>query len=61
MTSILVIIGRIYRYQFKRNYIKNKDIFRIYIKFWTFWKKIEPHNLNICEIIDSERRGYRNA
>ena len=61
MTSILVIIGRIYRYQFKRNYIKNKDIFRIYIKFWTFWKKIEAHNLNISEIIDSERRGYRNA
>ena len=45
-TSILVAIGRIYRYQFKCN-LKPKTfsrifnyIFGIYIKFQTFWKKM---------------------
>ena len=35
-------------------------IFGIYIKFWTFWKKNESHNLRVSEIIDSERCGYFN-
>ena len=47
MTSILFKIVRIYGNQFKYNYLKNKKsfwIFRsiseIYIKFWTFLKKV---------------------
>ena len=36
-------------------------IFRIYIKFWTFWNRNEPHSLSISEVIDSERRAYLNA
>ena len=39
-TSILAVIGKIYRYQLKCNYLKNRNyIFRVYIKFWTFWEK----------------------
>ena len=45
-TSILVVIGRIYRYQFKWSYLKKQKhfvifycIFGIYIKFWRFWEK----------------------
>ena len=30
-------------------------IFGIYIKFWTFWKKNEPHSLSISEVIDSKK------
>ena len=52
MTSILVIIGRIYHYRFKCNYLKNQRHFaafllhfRMYIKLWTFWKKSEPQSL----------------
>ena len=37
------------------------SIFRIYIKFWIFWKKIVPHGLSISEIIQSKKRGYLNA
>ena len=46
-TSILVVIERIYHYQFKSNYLKNHKffaaffcIFRICIKFPMFWKKM---------------------
>ena len=46
-TSILVVIERIYGYQFKLNYLKNQKIFaaffcsfRVYIKFPMFWKKM---------------------
>ena len=46
-TSILVVIERIYRYQFKSNYLKKINflryfylIFRIDIKFWMFWRKM---------------------
>ena len=66
-SSILVVIGRIYRYQFKCNSLKRKInsnfkfycSFRICIKFWTFWKKKknEPHSLSISEVIDSEKRA----
>ena len=45
-TSILVVIERIYRYQFKSNCLKNHKVFaeffcsfRIYIKFPMFWKR----------------------
>ena len=31
------------------------------MKFWPFWKKIDPHNLSISEIIYFEKRGYLNA
>ena len=30
-TSILVIMGRIYRYQFKSNYLKNRRVFAIFV------------------------------
>ena len=67
--SILVVIERIYRYQFKCNYLKIQKhfddfyyIFGIYIKFWTFFfQKNEPHSLNISEVIASERCASLNA
>ena len=56
MTSILIVIGRIYRYQFKCKYLKNQTHFalillQVYMKFWTFWKKTkqkknEPHSFS---------------
>ena len=37
-------------------------ILKIFIKFWIFWKKkIDPHSLNIYEIIHSEKGNYLNA
>ena len=36
------------------------SICRIYIKFLTFSKTLEPHSLSIFEIIHSEKRGYFN-
>ena len=63
--SILVVIGRIYRYQFKCVCRKNQRvfvffywIFGIYVKFRTFWKRKSAHSLSISEVIDSERRAY---
>ena len=45
-TSILVLIERTYGYQFKSNYLKNRNFlaacfwsFKIYVKFAMFWKK----------------------
>ena len=45
-TGILVVIRRIYLYQFKCKYLKKQKlllqiycIFKIYIKFWTAWNK----------------------
>ena len=32
-------------------------IFEIWSKFWTFWKKSDPHSLFISEITDCERGG----
>ena len=67
-TSILVIIGWIYHYQLKCNYLKNQKYFAIfyctfgiYIKFWTFSKKNQPPSLSIFEVTDFERRAYLNA
>ena len=53
MTSIFVIIERIYRYQFKCNdlhYILN-----------ILKEKNESHSSRISEIIDSQGCGYLNA
>ena len=33
------------------------SIFQMYIKFWTFPQKDEPHTLRISEFTDSEMRG----
>ena len=32
-------------------------IFRICLKFWTFWKKDDAHSLCISEITDHEKRA----
>ena len=37
------------------------NIFRVYMKIWTFWKNIEPHSFSISEVIYSEKRGYLNT
>ena len=36
------------------------SIFMTYIKFWTFWKKLEHPRVRIFEIIDCEISGYLN-
>ena len=64
MTSIVFKIVRIYSNQFKCKYLKNNKSFlifssisEIYIKFWIFLKKGDPHSLCISEITDCKRRG----
>ena len=37
------------------------SIFRIYIKFLTFLKKLEHHSFSTFEIIHCEKRGYLNG
>ena len=61
-TSILVVIERIYHYQFKCNYLKTHQFFAdffclfwIYIKFPMFWKNNEPHRSSISELTVSKR------
>ena len=44
-TSILILIGRIYHYQFKCSYLKN----------------LELSSLSISKVIDSKRHAYLNA
>ena len=68
MTSVLVIMGRIYRYQFKYNNLKKQAFWCFFIAFSEstlnfehFDKHFEPHSLSISEIIDFEKRDYRNA
>ena len=58
-TSILVVIERIYRYQFKSICLRNHKLFPIlfirfwiYIKFSMLWKKNETHGSSIWEVID---------
>ena len=66
MTSIPAAICRIYRNNFKRLYLRNKNTFsRFFIPFlkcaWYlehFPKKDEYPSLIISEIIDAKRRGY---
>ena len=66
--SILLVIGWIYLYQFKCNYLKNQKYFAAIL--WGFWnlnlilnsfKINEPYSLSISEISASKRRGYLNA
>ena len=67
--SILVVIDRIYRYQFKSNYLKNHKIFAAICLHLCYLdensnvvrKKFDPHRSNISEIIDSERCAYLNT
>ena len=66
-TNILVVIGRIYRYRYKCNYLKPKRVCSIFLAFlesklnFEHFKENEPHSFSVSEIIDSERRGYSNA
>ena len=64
MTSILFLVETIqcknsvpFISKTKKFYSIVLCIFQIYVKFWTFSKKDDPHNLRISEITDSERRG----
>ena len=69
MTSIPAAIYRIYRNNFKLNYLKKQRTFSsFFIAFlkcaWNlkhFQKKDEYPSLIISEIIDAERRGYLNV
>ena len=67
-TSILVVIGIIYLYQFKFNFVKNRKTyccsFRLILESTLNFKhfgKNELHSLSISDIIESERRGYLTA
>ena len=67
-TSNLVLIGTIYRYRIKPNYLKNRKllaaffkIFKIRIKFPMFCNKNETHTSSISEVIDFERSACLNA
>ena len=66
-TSILVVIERICRYQFKSIYLRNhQPIALLPLIFWNVHevsnvlKKIEAHRSSISEVIDSERGAYLN-
>ena len=68
MTSIPAAICRIYRNNFKRDYLIKKDFCRFFIAFmkcaWfleNFPKKDEHPSLTISEIIDAEKRCYLNV
>ena len=62
-TSILVLIERIYRYQIKPNYLKNRKFLAAFffafleseLNFQCLEKKNEPHTSSVSEVIDSER------
>ena len=68
-TSILVLIERIYIYQIKPNYLKNRKLFAAFffavleseLNFQCFEKKNEPHSSSISEFIDSERCASLSA
>ena len=62
MTGILFLVETIWCNQFRCCYLKNRNIFliswcifQIFIKFWKFSNKENPHSLCISEITDSER------
>ena len=68
MRSILAIEGRISCNQFKYYYLTHQKLFSQFhrtsemcMKIWRFWGKNEAYNVSICEIIDSEKRGYLNV
>ena len=59
MTSIFVMIKRIYRYQIKSNYLRNDFAFviaflELTLNFDYFERKKEPRSLIISEVIDSK-------
>ena len=67
-TSILVVLERIYGYQFNSNHLKiDKSLVVFRINAWNwyeidmFWKENKPHTESISEIIDSEISAYLNA
>ena len=68
MTSIIFVIGRIYRNQFNCNYLRNKNFFlNVLLQFWNLHhvlkkkkKEHKPHSLSSFEIIDYERRRNLN-
>ena len=68
MRSILAIEGRISCNQFKYYYLTHQKLLSQFhrtsemcMKIWRFWGKNEAYNVSICEIIDSEKRGYLNV
>ena len=67
-TSYLVAIETLYRYKFKSNYLKNKNLFTEFsLTFWhlhesySVRKKNELHRSIISGVIDSESWAYLNA
>ena len=59
MTSIFVILGRIYNDHFKYNYLKRERNCCCFITiFWTYWNKSDPYRRIISKILDSERCDY---
>ena len=68
MTGIPAPTWRIYRNNFKRQYLPNDRLFLIFycisgmcMKIRAFSKKNEYPSLIISDIIDAERRGYLNV
>ena len=68
MTSTPAAICRIYGINFKRHYIKKKNIFGFFIAFlkcaWNlehFQKNDEYPSVIISELTDAKRRGYLNV
>ena len=65
MTSILFLIETIYRNQFGRHYLKNKNLFINFclnfrnaaLNLKDFQKKDDPHSLFVSEITHSGKRG----
>ena len=68
-TSIIVVIEKIYHYQFKSNCVKNHRLLAIHffaslVSTWNFKcseRKNESHTSSISEVIDSEVYAYLNA
>lgn len=67
MANILVVIGEIYRYQFKCTYLENKRLLRRFYCFFESIKNFEhsekndPHSSSLSDIIYFETCGYLNA
>ena len=67
--SILVVVERIYRCQFKANYLKDHRLFaalffEVLLFTWNFQcseKNYEPHRSSISQVIDSKTCTYFNA
>ena len=68
ITSIFLVIGRIYRNQLKFNYLRNKKLllnfllyFWFYIKFLKSWKKDDSYNWSIFEVTDVVRKMSKKS